>query len=158
MKKLQFWNWHFGANKVLQKFDDGLMTPKEKFRYLLIAVVFLSVVIELLGWSATEFSVSYSAIDKVNSLVYIVATALGALYLYRKHTEATSFVEKYIVAIVTTFPVVLFVIAIPTTIILSILASVVFDEVFLETATWFDVLVTIVLSMLTYWKIGTYFK
>ncbi len=157
MKKLAFWNWHLGADKIVDQFDRGEMSEKTKYTFLLLFVALHVILLEVVPFLAGEFAEEYGTIDKLLALVSVGLTILGTMYLYRRHTADTSFIEKYVVTIIATIFTVVFVIVIPLSLGLWVLASLANVEL-TDAMSWFDVLVLAVTMMATYWKLGTYFK
>ena len=156
MNNLKIWEWHFGADKAVARFDQGLMTTREKFTYFSIAMVFGAVVMFVTAWSIDNFEISFSKMDILDEYLYILATAIGLGYLYKQHTEQTSFVEKFFVVLIATIPVVLvlsFVVAISFYILLGSIVGELSEQ-----TVWYDVVFNVFLSVLTFWKMGTYFK
>lgn len=156
MNNLKIWEWHFGADKTVARFDAGIMTAREKFTYFAIAMIFGALAMFITAWSIDNFEISFSQMDILNEYLYILTTAVGLGYLYKHHTEATSFIEKFFVVVIVTIPVVL-VLSIFVSIVFYTLLGLVVGEVS-ESTMWYDVAFSVLLSVGTFWKMGTYFK
>ncbi len=159
MITLKIWEWHFGADKTVARFDQQLMTPREKFVYFAISMVFGAVAMFVTAWSIDNFEISFSKMDILDEYLYILATAAGLGYLYKQHTEVTSFVEKFFVVLIATLPVVLvlaFLVATAFYILLGLLIGDVGDLT--DQTMWYDVVFNVLFSAATYWKMGTYYK
>ena len=157
MKKLAFWHWHWGALRIVNRYDEGLMTPKEKFKYFLVAALIMMIIMELAVYGSAQGVSVYNTYDWLISLLSIVATLLGSLYLFLKHTQATSFIEKYTVVFVACLPVVIFLVLIPVSVLGYLLVGLAGFEIGTD-STWFDLVIMVLAVVAVYWKIGTYFK
>jgi hypothetical protein len=156
MSTLHFWKWNLGADTMIGRFDKGEMSSYEKFKLFFIITVFALLISELTLWFASEFQLEYTNFDKVDSILYMAINMLGIIYLYKKHTTTTSFIEKFFVVSLATIPV----IVVLGTLVGAILytgASVFVPGVF-DSVTWYDTVVMAVIVVLYYWKIGTYFN
>lgn len=158
MQKLQFWKWNLGADTIIGRFDRGEMSKQEKFRHFFIVAFIIIATLEVSFWFAGEFAVEYSNIDKFNSLIYMLISIFGLVYLYRKHTDNTSFVEKYFVVLVASIIPILIVIILPFTVILYTVVGIVVTDPLPEAVTILDVCVNAIVQIIVFWKLGTYFK
>lgn len=156
MNKLYFWKWNLGADTMIGRFDRDEMSSYEKFKLFFIVTLLTLLALETQYWFASEFQLEYTNIDKVESLLYMAISILGLIYLYKKHTEATSFIEKYFVVTIATIPVVI-VLALIVSALFMMLSPLVTPEMS-DAITWYDVVVSSVITVLYFWKIGTYFK
>lgn len=154
MNKLFFWNWHLGADKVISRFDSGQMSNLEKFRLFLVIVVLVTLIS---GFAYEGYSFDHLSIDGYYLLADLVAVILGSMYLYWKHTESTSFIEKYFVVTVATIPAILICIVLP----LYLISGGVYHLLFgveAEANTWYELGIYVLQSIAIYLKLGSYFK
>lgn len=154
MNRIFFWNWHLGADKIIARFDSGQMSNAEKLRHLLV----ISVLVTVLGGFAYDFdSPDYLTTMAPYIVIDLLSLILGMLYLYHKHTETSSFIEKYFVVLVATIPVVVVCIGLP----IYMLATEGYHLLFgieAEANIWYEVAITAIINIATYLKIGTYFR
>jgi hypothetical protein len=156
MNNIKIWQWHFGANKTVGRFDAGEMTAREKFTYFALAMVFGALAMFVTAWSIDNFEISFTKMDILDEYLYIITTAVGLGYLYKQHTEQTSFIEKFFVVLIATIPVVL-VLSCIVAVSFYTLLSLAIGEIGEQTM-WYDVVFNVVLSVGTFWKMGSYFR
>ena len=154
MNRIFFWNWHLGADKTIARFDSGQMSSKEKFRLFLVISVLISL---LYGSGFYADSDDYLSTSGLYLLVDLVSVILGLLYLYWKHTESTSFIEKFFVVVMATIPAILICILLP----LYLVSGGVYHFLFgveAEANIWYELGTYAILNVAIYLKQGTYFK
>ena len=157
-----FWKWHLGADTFVTKFDEGRMSKAEKFTFFVIFVFLVLIYYETIPFLALVVPAEATAPnvwDIVSEFIYITSTLGGLFYLYTRHTESTSFVEKSIIVGIVTIPFVMLCIEIPLIFVVIPLEAIIFPEQFEHaTSTWIIALFTLMSEFLIYAKLGTYFK
>ena len=144
------------ADKARQKFDSGAMSNGEKSRYFFLGLLLFTVMGEAAYLTKADVAVNPLS-DPLSSLIYILGTILGVIYLYKKHQIEKSFIEKYVVMSVAAIPVIIIQVILPIVVVYGIGAAVFFGDV--ETyPLWYELSFSVLFEIGTYWKLGTYFN
>ncbi len=151
--KLNPWNWHFRADKIVAKFEAGEVSQTSKLMCLMFVTFLNLLAIELYFWMPNPNNTNI--FDIVTSVVTVGTLLLGIMYAFSRHKSTSSFIEKYTVVAVAVIPV-LVVYSIMYFVVLGLYYSI--NMVTTPETTWIDVLLTAMMSIVVNLKIGSYFN